>query len=364
MEVIGYINKYLKEYKNYKDYWNYEDGCILAGCRELYYALKDRRYLDFVLDYLEPLIAKDGTIKNFPLKRYSLDSFCAGRSLFFAYDESGDDIYKRAIFFLMNRLNGQPRTNEGSFWHKAIYPFQVWLDGLYMVHPFYIEYERRFNNLKNHSDVLNQFLIVRKYMYDSQKKLYHHGYDESKVMPWADDRLGTSRGFWLRSMGWYMMALADITHMVDDNTYADLFVETADGILNYAHPETMLFYQVIDKPNMLGNYTETSGSAMIAYSLMKFSALNSPRSREFANTGLRIINSLEQIKLINIDEKLSLTDICLSAGLGPDNSRDGSAEYYISEKKVSDDPKGVGAFMMTYAQKLMYYIKQNKKEDL
>lgn len=345
MDAVNYINNYLAGYRNYKEYWNYEDGCVLMGCRALYYALGDRRYSDFVLNYLEPLIAGDGTIRNFPAGRYSLDSFCAGRALIFAYDQTREDIYRHAVFYLAQRLAEQPRTLEGSLWHKAIYPFQVWLDGFYMVYPFYMEYEQRFGGMKNAADIRSQFLTARRILYDSEKRLYRHGYDESGVQPWADSISKTSRGFWLRAMGWYLMALADIASLSDDAVYRQLFTEAAEGIIPYIDAETMLLHQVVDKPHMPGNYTETSGSAMVAYALMKFP------SDIFAGIGVRIFNSLNQLKLIRRGEGFILTDICLSAGLGAENGRDGSDAYYISEKKVSDDPKGVGPFMMAYAQR-------------
>ncbi len=355
MSEITYINNFLENYTNYKDYWNYEDGCVLMGCQQLYKASCGRRYLDFILEYLDRVIDDNGVITNYETGKHNIDGFNAGKVLFLAYEETGVPRYRRAIDFLMENLREQPRTKEGNFFHKAIYPNQVWLDGLYMAQPFYMEYETKFNNKENYSDILNQFRNVRKHMYNPEKGLSYHGYDEARIQPWADKETGLSANFWLRSMGWYLMALIDVIDNMSVEMYeyyrefCDMFKEAIDGILAYRDEKTNLFYQVIDHPEAEGNYTETSGSSMVAYAVMKAARLEVISREKYAGLGEKIFDGI-------VSEKLRgghLTDICWVAGLGPGEQRDGSVEYYISEKKVSDDSKGVGPFMMAYAQKLM-----------
>ncbi|MGN0608244.1 MAG: glycoside hydrolase family 105 protein, partial [Oscillospiraceae bacterium] len=359
MSEIKYINDFLDSYRHYKDYWNYEDGCVLMGCQQLYFATGEQKYLKFILDYLDPLIDEDGTITNFEFGKHNIDGFNAGKVLFLAYDETKNEKYRKALDFLAGQLREQPRTNEGNFFHKAIYPYQVWLDGLYMAQPFYMEYETRYNKKENYNDILAQFRNVRKYMYDPSKKLYYHGYDEAKVQPWADKKTGLSPNFWLRSMGWYLMALIDVIDNMSEEIYeqyreyGDLFREAIDGILQYQDKKTGLFYQVIDHAGTEGNYTETSGSAMVAYAVMKGARLEVISREKYAGIGTDIFNGLVREKLVPKGDGFELKDICWVAGLGPGEKRDGSVEYYLSEKIVSDDSKGVGPFMMAYAQKLM-----------
>lgn len=359
MSSMKYINDFLANYKHYKEYWNYEDGCVLMGCKQLYEATSDSKYLDFIIDYADPLIDEDGTITNFEFGKHNIDGFNAGKILFIAYEKTGKEKFKKAIEFLMKNLREQPRTSEGNFFHKAIYPEQVWLDGLYMAQPFYMEYETRFNGKENYNDILNQFRNVRKYMYDPDKKLYYHGYDSAKVQPWADKQTGLSPNFWLRSMGWYLMALIDVIDAMSKEIYeqyrelCDIFKEALDGILQYQDKDTKLFYQVIDHAETEGNYTETSGSAMVAYAVMKAARLEVISREKYAARGIEIFDSLVREKLREDNGTLHLCDICWVAGLGPGEKRDGSVEYYLSEKIVSDDSKGTGPFMMAYAQKLM-----------
>lgn len=359
MNTKNYIDGFLSRYRNYKTYWNYEDGCVLTGCKQLFTATSEKKYLDFVLDYLEPFIDEDGTVNNFEIGKNNIDGFNAGKCLFFAYDQTKNEKYKRAIEFLIKQLGVQPRIPDGNFWHKGIYPDQVWLDGLYMAQPFYMEYETRFNNKEHYNDILNQFRNVRRFLFDSDKGLYYHGYDDAKIQPWADKKTGRSSNFWLRSMGWLLMALVDTADAMSPEIYeqyreyGDMLREALRGILRFRDDKTGLFLQVIDRPDLEGNYAETSGSAMIAYTVMKACRLGIISSEKYAHIGADIFASLEKHKLKEQNGSVSLCDICLVAGLGPGDKRDGSAEYYVSEKTGSDDSKGVGPFMMAYAERLM-----------
>lgn len=359
MSAIQYIDNFLKNYKNYKSYWNYEDGCVLIGLKQLYEATADKKYRNFIIEYLEPLIEDDGTINNYETGKHNIDGFNSGKVLFWAYKETGDVKYVKAIDFLIKNLSEQPRTKSGNFWHKDIYPNQVWLDGLYMAQPFYMEYETSFNKKENYNDILNQYQNVRKYMFSESKGLYYHGWDEAKIQPWADKETGLSRNFWLRSNGWYIMSLIDVIDVMSKEMYehyralCDIFKEAVYGILKYQDSVTKLFYQVVDHPEAEGNYTETSGSAMIAYAVMKACRTGVLNSEKYADKGIEIFDSLVKHKLVCDNGAEKLTDICWVAGLGPGEKRDGSVEYYISEKIVSDDAKGVGPFMMAYAQKIL-----------
>ncbi len=359
MSVTNYIDKFLADYRHYKEYWNYEDGCVLMGCQQLWQATGEKKYLDFILTYLDPLVEEDGIISNYEFGKHNIDGFNAGKVLFLAYNETGNEKYRKAIDFLIKSLGEQPRTNEGNFFHKAIYPNQVWLDGLYMAQPFYMEYETTYNKKENYNDILNQFRNVRKYMFNSEKKLYYHGYDEAKIQPWADKKTGLSPNFWLRSMGWYLMALIDVIGNMSEEIYEQyreycgIFKEAIDGILQYRDTESGLFFQVIDHGETEGNYTETSGSAMIAYAVMKAVRLGVISAERYAETGIGIFDCLVSEKLVENSDGFELKDICWVAGLGPGEQRNGSVEYYLSEKIVSDDSKGVGPFMMAYAQKLL-----------
>ena len=353
MDIKAYTKAFLAAYTPYKTYWNYEDGCVLKGCIDVYRATGDSDYRDFVLRYLETYVTPEGDIPNYETRQYNIDSINCGKALFFALEETGDERYLKAIEYHMKRLSEHPRCVCNNFWHKENYPNQVWLDGLYMAQPFYMEYEVKFDGLRKADDILAQFANVRKYLYNAEKGLNYHAWDEAKIQPWCDKETGLSPNFWLRSTGWYLMALVDCIGLYGDEGLKAIFRESLDGVLRYQDAETGLFYQVIDHAETQGNYTETSGSAMIAYALMKGARLGVLDADKYLPIGVRVFESLVANKLkANADGKVELTDICWVAGLGPGEKRDGSVAYYLSEPRVSDDSKGVGPFMMAWAEYL------------
>ena len=359
MNVESYIRSYLEKYQPYKTYWNYEDGCILMGCQLLYEATGSLHYRDFVLQYLDSRVGQDGSIPNFLTSEYNTDDLNLSKLLFFAYRETGEARYRKALDFSAERLENHPRCQCGSFWHKTIYPNQIWLDGLYMVQPFYMEYDTAFGRKEHYRDILLQFQNARALLFNEEKGLAYHGYDESRVQPWADPATGQSKNFWLRALGWYAMALVDTISLCDPQiyeVYAALkgdFKALVKGLLRYQDEGSRLFYQVVDYPQAQGNYLETSGSAMVAYAILKGCRLGLLSQERYGAQGREIVEALIAQKLQEEGGVPQLTGICAVAGLGPGDRRDGSVAYYLSEKIVSDDAKGVGPFLMAYAQYLM-----------
>ena len=361
MDIKAYTKAYMASYEPHKSYWNYEDGCMLKGCIDMYRATGDADYKDFVLRYLEERVTPEGVISNYQSETYNIDSINSGKSLFFALDETGDERYRKAIEFLMHRLWEHPRCQCGNFWHKDIYPNQVWLDGLYMAQPFYMEYEARFDTMAKLHDISSQFKNVRKHLWNAEKGLNYHAWDEAKVQPWCDKETGLSPNFWLRAIGWYLMALIDCIELCPEMLYEhyraliDIFRESIRKVLKYQASDG-LFYQVIDRSDVEGNYTETSGSAMIAYCLLKAVRIGVLNDEKYLPVGRKMFEALIQCKLREEDGKVQLCDVCSGAGLGPGEKRDGSVAYYLSEPRVSDDCKAVGAMMMAWAE----YLKAEK----
>ena len=337
--------------------WNYIDGCMMGSLIDLYKTTKEEKYINFVKKYVDSFVQEDGTIKGYDLEKYSTDDICESRVLFDLYDIYKEEKYKKAIDLTFTQIKGQPRTKEGNFWHKKIYPNQIWLDGLYMAQPFYTRYQTRYGQ-KDYADIINQFKNVRKLMFDEKAKLYYHGYDSSRKMFWADKETGLSKNFWLRSIGWFTVALADVYDYMDEQMYdeyhtiKELLKEVIDGILLYQDSQSKMFWQVPNLPGKEGNYLETSGSAMIAYAILKGVRLKALPER-YRQIGMDIFNGIcKKYLSANKDGDLNLGGICLVAGLGPDNNRrrDGSYEYYISEPIVENDAKGVGPLIMAFTE--------------
>lgn len=350
--------------------WNYIDGCMMIALLNMYRITGEKRYYDFAENFLSYYVFEDGSIRGFDEKDYNLDNICEGRVLFDVYAMSGKEKYRKAMETLRGQLLRQPRTYEGSFWHKAIYPNQVWLDGLYMAQVFYARYTREFENGANYGDILNQFRTVRERMRDEETGLYRHGYDASKQAFWADET-GRSQNPWLRSLGWFSAALIDVTAEIGEEApemkaeMTEIAQDLAKSLLPYIDKDSGMLWQVPNQIGREGNYPETSGSAMVAYFYLKGARLGMlPKS--YAPVGEGIFNSICKRYLTETDGKLNLDGICLVAGLGPENNRrrDGSYEYYISEPVVENDAKGLAPFLMCYTELLLSKKEENEYEHV
>lgn len=375
MELTSYFKHFMKTYQGLDDYlveldgktiheWNYEDGCLFIGAAAMYRKTGDQDYLDYIKKMVSPYIRENGEIISYHIEEYNLDFINAGKIFYFLYDVTGEERYRLACETLMTQLRYQPRLTTGNFWHKLIYPFQVWLDGLYMGQPFYMEYENRWGGRKQYYDILNQFNQVRRLLYDEKAGLYYHAYDEYKDRKWADPVTGLSPNFWLRSIGWYLMALADCYELADEELYdvkarfAQLLQEAVRGVLRYQDPDSKLFYQLIALPETEGNYLETSGSLMIAYSIIKSCRTGALLEDKYLEKGKEIYDAVLSQKLYTAaDGSPHLAGTCAVAGLGPREQRDGSVDYYLSEPVVEDDVKAAGVLMMVTAELLEAYEK-------
>ena len=338
--------------------WNYIDGCMMIALLNLYRITGEKRYYGFAENFLDYYVFEDGSLRGFKEEDYNLDNICEGRVLFDVYALSGKEKYRKAIDTLYGQLLRQPRTHEGNFWHKAIYPNQVWLDGLYMAQVFYTKYTTQYEACAHYDDIRRQFRTVRERMYDPETKLYRHGYDASKVAFWAGEN-GCSQNPWLRSLGWFSAALIDVTAEIAEGheefreEMVTIARELAENLLPYIDQDSGMLWQVPHRIGDAGNYPETSGSAMVAYFFMKGARLGI-LDKSYAQIGRGIFESICSRYLTEEEGKLNLGGICLVAGLGPENNRrrDGSYGYYISEPVVQNDAKGLAPFLMTYTELL------------
>ncbi len=338
--------------------WNYIDGCMILALLEIYQTTGEEKYYEFANAFIDHRVREDGSISGYSVDEYNLDNVNAGKTLFALYDINGKEKYRRAIDLIYSQVQTQPRTAEGNFWHKKIYPNQVWLDGMYMAQPFYMEYETRFNGKKNYEDIFGQFHNVIEHMLDPETGLYYHGYDASRTVFWCDKETGLSQNFWLRALGWYSMALLDTLDKCEvcrecEKEYEYLkqaFVDLTDSMLKL-QDESGLWYQLPALGGKEPNYLETSGSAIMAYSLLKGVRLGF-LPENYRVYGLKAFRGICNAYLKEKNGQLSLGGICLVAGLGPaDNPRrDGSFAYYVSEPVVEDDAKGVGPLLLAYTE--------------
>lgn len=343
--------------------WNYIDGCMIRGILAMYRITGEEKYLRFADDFVSGFVEADGSIRTYDPLEYSLDNVNPANNLFALYDETGKEKYRKAMDLVRMQLRDMPRTKSGNFWHKKIYPDQIWLDGIYMAQPFYMEYERRFRDGESCPDAVTQIENVERFMRDPVSGLYYHGYDESRKMYWADPETGCSPNFWLRAEGWFILGLVDVLEIMENiplgmaaidegrEHLTRMLHELSEALVRY-QDASGLFYQLIALPNVPGNYLETSGTALIAAAWLKAARLKLlpdwyREAGEKAFYGI-LDNRLSK----NDDGTPRVTGICLVGGLGGKKHRDGSVEYYLSEPVVDNDAKGVGPLLLAYTEML------------
>ena len=336
--------------------WAYLQGLVTNGMYKLYQKYDEPGYYAYMKAYVDHYVEADGTIRTLALDEFNIDSINSGKLLFPLVQDTGDARYRGAIEVLYRQLEWQPRTHNGVFWHKRKYPWQVWLDGLYMGAPFLAEYAARFGPSDLFDDITRQFRESYAKLRDPDTGLLYHGWDESRVQRWSDPDTGRSPGFWTRSLGWYSMALVDAyEHFPAEHRgrqeLARMLQELSEALLAVRDERSKLFWQVPDQGGREGNYLEASGSAMIAYAWAKGARLGmlDPRYRELAqHTFAGLIE-----ELVDWDAetgRMQLRNVCRSAGLGGDPYRDGTYEYYISTDVVVNDAHGVGAFLLASSE--------------
>ncbi|MBT30157.1 MAG: glycosyl hydrolase family 88 [Thalassobius sp.] len=333
--------------------WSYVNGLVCLSILDVWEKTKEQNYFDYAKGYADSLINNNGEIITYKKASYNLDNINSGKILFSLYKETGDERYKKVMDTLYHQLEEQPRTPEGGFWHKQIYPNQMWLDGIYMSAPFYAEYAVSYGSDSVFNDIAHQFELLNEHARDSKTGWYYHGWDASKSVYWADKETGLSKNFWGRGVGWYYMALVDVLDYFPAEhpkrkVILDQFIDLTNTIIKWQDEKTGLWYQVLDQGEREGNYLEATCSAMFAYGLLKGVDKGYLGDDKIPLAKLAYEGIVKNLIVKHPDGEVELIDCCAGAGLGPaDNPvRDGTYEYYINEKKRSNDGKGTGPFIM------------------
>ena len=341
--------KYLSEDKPWV--WNYELGVLLQGMDDAWYHTADGAYYTYIKESIDPFINKDGSISTYKPENNQLDDLVLGRELLLLYGVTQDAKYYKAATLLRQQLTTHPRTADGGFWHKQRYPQQMWLDGLYMAEPFYAQYAATFNEPQDFGDITKQFVLMEQHSRDPKTGLLYHGWDETKQQRWANKETGISPNFWARGMGWYMMALVDTLPYYSENDpgrakLLGILQRLATAVAKYQDKESGLWYEVVDKPGAKDNYFESSAACMFTYALAKGVRLGYLPETYSTNASRAYQGILKQFIKTDADGSVTLTGTVRAIGLGTDAVHDGSYSYYVSQEVISNDPKGVGAFMM------------------
>lgn len=337
-----------------KPKWSYTNGLVLDAMYKVYKQTNNTKIYDYIYDFGNRMINQNGEIMTYKMSDYNLDMIKSGDAILDLYEKTNEERFRIALKTLDKQLIDQPTTTEGGYWHKKVYPSQMWLDGVYMAEPFHARYAATFQKEQEANQafdkIIVQFDLIEKYNRDPKTGLYYHGWDESKNEKWANKTTGLSQHFWSRGMGWYGMALVDVLDYLPKNhagrpklihylnQYAEAIVKVQD--------QTGTWYQVLDQRNRQGNYLEATGTAMFVYTLAK-GTNKGYLPKKYKNNAIKGYQGILD-QFIQVDENgiVNLTKCCSVAGLGGKPYRDGSYDYYINEPIRANDPKGTGPFIL------------------
>lgn len=331
-------------------HWNYELGVVLTGFERLWKHTGDTTYIQYTKHIFDHFIQPDGTIRTYSMEEYNSDHVPPGRQLLTLYDRYKEEKYMTAATTLRNQISWQPRNKVGGFWHKLKYPTQMWLDGLYMLEPFYAEYATLKKESGDYNDIVNQFVWMEKYARDAKTGLLYHGWDESRLQRWANPKTGVSPEFWSRSMGWYMMALVDVLDILPKNyprraELVNILNRLTTALVKFQDTDSGVWWQVTDKGGQDKNYLESSGTAMFVFAIAKGIRLQylpvsfKPALQKAYDGMIRTFVSTDEKGQYHFNQAVA------GAGLGGIPYRDGTYEYYVNEPRRNDDLKAIGPFI-------------------
>jgi unsaturated rhamnogalacturonyl hydrolase len=333
-----------------KGKWSYTNGYFLNALSECYLINKNSQYFDYIKQWVNLFLDATGRIDPLKYKHddFELDNIAPGRLLLFLYQQTSDNRYAKAADQLLDQLNHQPRTSDGGFWHKKLYTNQMWLDGIYMADVFLAQYASAFNKSQYFDEAAKQMELIFKHTYDPKTGLLFHGWDESKNKIWADPLTGASPEIWGRALGWYLMAVVDGLDYIPNNhpehpKLVQIFKSLAANLIKYQDTTSGLWYQVVNKGNLPGNWLETSCSAMFAYALAK-GVQSGYLGNVYLQRANKAFDGLVDNEIFFDDQGKIYVNGTVKVGTLNLRVSKGDYDYYIGVDRRINDFKGIAAF--------------------
>ncbi len=329
--------------------WSYDVSLVGMAIAKL--GDVDSKYFNYFETYYDKMVNEDGSVKRYDMQKYNIDMIRPATSLLPLYKATGKEKYKKAMPQFIEQMDKHPKTHSGGYWHKKRYPWQIWLDGVYMGMPFLVEYASEFDAPQWYDAATHEIKLVYEKTLDPNTGLLYHAWDESKEQRWSNPETGQSPHFWSRAIGWYVMAIVDVLDYLpeDHPDRADIIAilnNVSEALVQVRDPKTGVWYQVLDRVGKDGNYTEGSGTAMYIYAFAK-GAKKGYLDAKYTDIANKAFDDMLKTFIINDEDVyISMVNICVSCGLGGNPYRDGSYEYYTTEKIVKNDCKGVGPFIL------------------
>lgn len=349
------IANYPKDFNEGGRPWSYVVGTVLNSFETLYLKTGDEKYKTYIDSTVQNEFNADSTMKTYKPADYSTDQVCEGNALLFLYEQSRGTKYKTALQTVRSQLDGHPRTSDGGFWHKQRYPYQMWLDGLYMAEPFYARYNVVLNNSStaDFDDIARQFILMETHARDTVTGLLYHGWDEKKVQSWANQITGCSKCFWGRGMGWYGMALVDVLDYFPEShpqraELISIFQRLMNALVKFQEPKSNCWYQVVDYTvtghgASDGNYLESSATIMYTYCLLK-GVRKGYLDDNYRTIGTNAYKGFLKTFVTESEGNVIINKTCAGAGLS--DNRNGTFSYYINEKITSNSALAMAPFIM------------------
>ena len=352
-EIKRVPHPYNLDFSPYSPRWSYQVGIELDGMLDVYTTYGGDKLEKYLKEYPKKIDSK-GDITGYKYNDFNLDNVRPGHFLLRYYRLFPEKKDSLALDLLMTQLENQPRTDEGVWWHKAIYARQVWLDGIFMGLPFYTlaapwlnpEYVTEY-----YDDAVDQITKTDYRTYDEATRLWKHAWDETHKMFWANPDTGLSRHTWARALGWFTMAMVEVLDALPEDyvrreEIVALLQRAMKSVADYQDKDSGVWFDVLDVDDPR-NYLEATASSMFTYCMLKGWRLGY-LDDNYLDTGIRAYKGLvKQFVKRNSDGTMSLTKCCSVSGLGPEDkpNRDGSFEYYMSEPIRDNDAKGIGPFI-------------------
>jgi unsaturated rhamnogalacturonyl hydrolase len=329
--------------------WSYDVAFLGMAIDKL--GKVDPKYSKYMEDWVKYFVKEDGSVKDYKPDEYNLDRINPANCILTLYQRKENRTYKIALDSFVKQMETHPKTHSGGYWHKKIYPWQMWLDGIYMASPYLARYAKEFNDPRWYDVVTFQVKEIYSRTVDEMTGLMVHAWDESRSQKWCDPATGKSHYPWSRSMGWYTMAIVDILEYLprnhpDRDSLITILQKTCEALLRISDPETGLYRQVLDQGKREGNYLEGSGSAMFTYVFARGAHKGYLDKKYLGIAGKNFENMIKEFIRVDNDGYISMINICAVGGLGGNPYRDGSYEYYINERRQNNDPKGVAPFIL------------------
>lgn len=262
MKVVGFIDEYLKRFKDGTVERNYVDSSVFISVKQMYDALGDEKYFSIIDECLKHFVMDDGTIEKGYADKFDSDSVNCCKLLFFMHDKTGEEKYRKAIESVMDWL----RENS-----DKLSPNQISIEELYMVQPFYMEYETRYDKKAKYSDIIKQFENA-----------------DNQIKSGTDD---------IDQISLYLVSLIDALSGMSFEIYEkyrkmqDMFKATLTDLLKSYDKENGSYY---------GKIAGNAENSMIAYAIIKACRMGIILKEKYMTAGMEIVENLMENKLNDI----------------------------------------------------------------